>query len=363
MRKAYVDIIKCLAIFIVLMNHIGLIIPFVSSFGGMFYVPVFFVLAGYTYHAREERFGRFAVKKARRLLVPYLTANIVCFCLFLIRDLLAGQFGKESMMSLFGILYSRYSLYSPYLAPANEPLFMTIQNSPTWFLTALFLSYLLFALVLRGAKRFESGKGETLTLLASAALCLFAGVLLHYFCPILLPWSMECIPLFAVYMLAGYFFQRVDICEKVWGKGKIVSCFVLTALALLVWGGYCFVGSANISVGYFGAYVVPGLINGITSSLLVLLLAFRLDHAPGLLSAVGQDTLPILCYHLPVFLILQTIIQALFPGQWQDPVSGMLLRVLIVLVTVCGIVLADRWVLPRLFGKEGLIHGRKRQAS
>ena len=54
-RKTYVDFAKCIAILFVLMNHIGLTIPYVSNFGGMFYVPIFFVLAGYTYHTKEVR--------------------------------------------------------------------------------------------------------------------------------------------------------------------------------------------------------------------------------------------------------------------------------------------------------------------
>ena len=66
-RKTYVDFAKCIAILFVLMNHIGLTIPYVSNFGGMFYVPIFFVLAGFTYHAKEESYISFVSKKAKKV--------------------------------------------------------------------------------------------------------------------------------------------------------------------------------------------------------------------------------------------------------------------------------------------------------
>ena len=215
-RKAYVDFAKCLAIFFVLSNHIGLIIPGISSFGGMFYVPIFFLLSGYTYHSKKESYVNYARKKAKRLLVPYFAANLIYFVLFLAKDFLTRSIGSASFFPLLGILYSRYSLYPPYPEFQDKNLlFLTIQNSPTWFLTALFLTYLLFEAAVRIAKRYRTKKAEVVLFAVSAGLCLLLGTALHYGCPVLLPWSLECIPLFVLYMLAGYLLQRQEICRKI----------------------------------------------------------------------------------------------------------------------------------------------------
>jgi len=346
-----VDAAKCLAIMIVLFNHIGLIIPGISSFGGMFYVPIFFVLAGYTYHSGQERYPGFAGKKARRLLIPYAVANLVYFMIFFLKDLVTGGIGKDTFEPLIGIFYSRYSLYPPYpeLDRQNR-FFLTIQNSPTWFLTALFLSYLVFELVMRFVWRRSPKCRETVWILIGALPCLFVGVVMHYICPVLLPWSLECIWLFAVYLFAGYLFRRLELCRRVWESKGILPYLSVLMLGLMVWLGYIFGGSANISIGNFGNYVVLGVLNGITSSLLVLLVCYRLDKViPKVISTVGRHTLHILCYHLLVFLILETGCNTLLPGrlQGQDPVA-MMLRLIVVIVTVAVIVAADTKVLPCL---------------
>ena len=75
-RMGWVDIAKIFGLIIVLMNHADLVIGPVNFLGGMFYVPIFFVLAGYTYKYRPEvPFAQVTKKKAKRLLIPYAAYN------------------------------------------------------------------------------------------------------------------------------------------------------------------------------------------------------------------------------------------------------------------------------------------------
>lgn len=404
-RKEYVDAVKCLAIFFVLANHIGLIIPGVSSFGGMFYVPVFFVLSGYTYHVSNESFGQFARKKAKRLLVPYAAANVVCFAVFAVKDILKAQAGVTTFRPLIGILYSRYSLFPPDAGVEEPVLFLTVQNSPTWFLTAFFLTCLLFEVCVRLAdgrlaggrvgnsgpadsglagsrvgnsgladgrlgnsgpadSRLENGgiadaclenglggKGLRKTgLLVSALLCLLLGTALHYICPVLLPWSLECVPLFAVYMLSGYLFGRWELCRRWWEQKGVLPYCGLLMLGAVVRAGFCLCGSANISVGHFGRFVTIGVLNGISSSLLVLLLCARLSaRLPKAICLVGRHTLHILCYHLLVFLLLKAASNLFLPGILeQHGAAALLVKLGIVVASAVLITWTDLRVLPRV---------------
>ena len=113
-RKGWIDIAKILGMVIVLMNHAELVIGPVNFFGGMFYVPIFFVLAGYTFRYQPEVSLRDVVKKkAKRLLVPYFLYNGFLFLMFFLKDsVLAGSLGAASFRPLFGILYSRSYLYA-----------------------------------------------------------------------------------------------------------------------------------------------------------------------------------------------------------------------------------------------------------
>ena len=139
-RVLWLDIAKALGILVVLLVHTGKSFGPVSFFGGMFYMPIFFILAGMTFRYKpEERFGSFVKKKAKRLLVPYFGYNLFLFLFFFLKnDLLAGQVSAESFFPLLGILYSRNCLF-PMDSPANV-YFMQILNAPTWFLTGMFVS-------------------------------------------------------------------------------------------------------------------------------------------------------------------------------------------------------------------------------
>lgn len=341
-RKAYIDVAKFLGIFLVLMNHIELIVPFVNFYGGMFYVPVFFVAAGMTFYNKEEGLFAFAGKKAKRLLVPYLICNGFLYAFFLGKSFMGQQgIGKELLTAFAGIFYSRNSLY----IPGDEPnvYFMTILNSPTWFLTAIFLTYILLKY------SFLITKGRKKELVLFSVCMLFAGTVLHYFCPILLPWSLECIPLFYCYMIAGYLIRE----ERLFERKKLLYPCLLAGIPLFVLS--CHInGSANISVGMFGQSVLLGLFNGLFSSLLILWLCKAGETCmpkslTEFFSQLGSYTLPILCYHMFMFALLQTGVSIVFPSVLEQ--KGMVEK-----IVRLGIIL---FTIAIITGVEGFFRSRK----
>ena len=59
-RIAWLDAAKAIGILVVLLVHTGRSFGLVSYYGGMFYMPIFFVTAGVTFSYKpEERFGSF----------------------------------------------------------------------------------------------------------------------------------------------------------------------------------------------------------------------------------------------------------------------------------------------------------------
>ena len=71
-REHWLDIAKFFGILLVVLNHMNIRIPLVTFFGGMFYMPVFFVAAGYTYRNKGESFKAFL---ARGINSSSLSAN------------------------------------------------------------------------------------------------------------------------------------------------------------------------------------------------------------------------------------------------------------------------------------------------
>ena len=103
-RELWLDIAKAFGIFLVVINHLDIHIPLVTFFGGMFYMPVFFVAAGYTYRNKGENIREFALNKAKRLLVPYFVCNILLVAFYIVRT------GNLSKPAILGIFYSRSML-------------------------------------------------------------------------------------------------------------------------------------------------------------------------------------------------------------------------------------------------------------
>lgn len=296
-RILWMDIAKAIGILVVLIVHGGISLGPVTFFGGMFYMPVFFVLAGMTFTWREEEgFGVFVRKKARRLLVPYFGYNLFLFLFFFIKDsFLVGKVTPESFFPLAGILYSRNCLFK--MDAINNIYFMQILNAPTWFLTGLFVSLMVFWILMRASK------GELRKLCIMNGVVLFFAVLLHYLCPVLLPWSADC----ALYAVSFLTFGKVT---AEWGLVKKLYKKPLSMLLLLIaFVGLSLInGSVNMSVAEYGHSMILYLAVGCLGTLLCLEAALFLENHTRLLSKggawLGRHTMPVLCLHLFVYSVL-----------------------------------------------------------
>ena len=153
-RLEWLDFGKAMGILVVLLVHAGCRLGLVTYYGGMFYMPIFFVAAGYTFRVKEgESYGTFLLKKAKRLLIPYFGTSAFLWVFFWVKDcVLGGIPGDLKLASLFGILYSRNQMWRSGYAGSN-PVLMDILNSPLWFLTALFLVYVWYGLISRSQKK------------------------------------------------------------------------------------------------------------------------------------------------------------------------------------------------------------------
>ncbi len=343
-REKWIDLAKCIAILIVMLNHSQLTIPGVSFWGGMFFVPVFFVLSGYTYRGKEESFALFLGRKAKRLLVPYITANGILFAFFFIKDVvLSGKPAEEMLTSLIGIFYARNQLFSwetqTMFFPKAEGniYFLTCLNSPTWFLPALFLTMVLFELLFRVCRR----NGRKMLLAAVILLCL--ANLYHYLFPLLLPWSVDAVPYFLIMFMWGYFMRRKEFLDD-FDRHKWILCILLGIFLILARIN----GSVNYSIADYGKSTMMALYNALVSSTLLLYLCREVQrYIPKALAVAGQQTMVLLCYHLFVFSVLETILKAVIPG-----ISHVATAVILIVVTTIGLTLLG-------WGKEKLVHAKK----
>ncbi|MBE5881074.1 MAG: acyltransferase [Lachnospiraceae bacterium] len=337
-REKWIDLAKCIAIFIVMINHSRLDVPEVKFWGGMFFVPVFFVLSGFTYRSRKESYWSFFGRKAKRLLLPYIAANGILFAFFVLKDVfLADGNLSDIWWDFAGIFYARNQLFSWETPTLFFPkfganiYFLQCLNSPTWFLPALFLTMALFEALLRLTKR----DGRKMLLGAVILLCL--ANLYHYLFPLLLPWSIDAIPYFLIMFMWGYFMGRKEFLTY-FDKHKWVL--------LLLTGGFLLCsmtnGSANYSIGNYGRSAMMALYNALVSSTIVMYLCNKVEKwIPRFLTVIGEHTLFLLCYHLFVFSVLETVFVGIHP-------------VLMILATATGLTLMA-------WGKEKVKNAKKQR--
>lgn len=293
-REVWLDIAKFFGILLVVLNHMNISIPLVTFLGGMFYMPVFFVAAGYTYRNKGESFKTFAIGKAKRLLVPYAVCNVFLFLFFTVLN------GKISKPSFLGMFYSR-SMMMRATSEWNMAL-MSNLNAPTWFLTCIFLCLCIYFLIDR---KFADVKKRRLAVIAA----MIVGVVLRKFSPVLLPWSIENALFFTGMIEAGRFSKEEGLAwlrKNEWIYVNILILFV--ALSYIQ-------GSVNVSISEYGRSMMLYFFTGTLGSILCMKAAELTEKYLKVLAKplafVGRHTLPILCWHLFVIEIIEKTLQML----------------------------------------------------
>lgn len=322
-RLLYVDMAKSIALILVVYSHIpgALWQPYLGSF----FIFAFFFLSGFTGGTRAS-WKEHVLKRARRLLIPYVLFSA---CLVVLSSNL-------TLLDLEGVAYSRFCLYPLDVRP--NIIFLRHCNSPLWFLTAMFVSDIVYYTLI---KRIKSKKG-----LAISFVLLLLSVCAMDQLPVLLPWSIDTMPFFVIAMLAGHEIRQH---EHVLSQGKF-SVLILIILFVAA----CYLnGNINLSCRIYGHYIRYALVSGITGTLLMLIVCKALEgyDCSRILGDAGRHTLTIFSLQMAVIHVcvntLQTMGLTADSGLWHAVVSLAIIVVVFVVGTALSVVL--RRLLPSVF--------------
>lgn len=106
-RNQVLDNIKALGIIAVIVGHVSHIAPLSSWIYG-FHMPLFFFLAGITWYFDSKQ--NFLLKKAKGLIVPYITFGLTSFAYWLLieskfrGDPVTAQVVFDQMKSFAGVI-------------------------------------------------------------------------------------------------------------------------------------------------------------------------------------------------------------------------------------------------------------------
>lgn len=194
-RYLYVDLVKALAIFLMVFCHTGITSP-INVWVYAFHMPVFFILSGLFINPNKYGIYEFVEKRIKQILVPYfLFALIYCF-------------GHESLKDWTYILYA-----------SRDSLVIAKSFSPLWFLPCLFVSNVLFFILARYISRLD-----VLGMVSLSISCL-GFILPKNLAGMGMPFSVNVALVSVIFVYSGYILNRISLKWNAlaWGGGN--SCF------------------------------------------------------------------------------------------------------------------------------------------
>lgn len=285
-RIEWLDAVKGTGILLVLLNHIELL-PQYSIFLTAGYMALFYIAAGYT--IKKDKYGNdVIIKKFKRLIYPYFFYGVISIIVSLILSFAANS-EYPIQRAFLGLIYSRYSLCGE--AEDNWYFLRYIANSPLWFLTSLFTSYLVFYYY----KRSRLTGGYCMFLFCAISMLLDT-------CPILLPWSIDTAFVCALLIIYGQ--KRITTCYS-------KKTFLLTSLLYILI--VCFEKHTNISIREYGTHgvlsVITYLMVGICEYNVLVYILTMIENTilSKILSSIGRISLLLLATHAIIFRVLRAL--------------------------------------------------------
>jgi fucose 4-O-acetylase-like acetyltransferase len=285
-RFLFIDQLRAFAIFLIIFEHNDHSSIF-SEFSTSFSIPIFFILSAFVSKDIENvKFSSFLAKKIKRLLVPYFTLS---FLLYLFWYFLGRHYGESveyvysTIKNLIGIFYAQ-----------GGPEFMN-WGIPMWFLPALFITSFVDYFVSRVSFKLQ---------IILALILSLSGFFLFKLLGFHLPWSIEiAFALYGFYFL-GKILRKVDFIKFLSVKKfSIPTVLIFGAIHLL---SFHYNGRILYYYGDYGNFLLMYL-NGIVGFIWVFTL-FSIVPTSKIVVWVGQNTLPILAFHL----LAMTFIKGIF---------------------------------------------------
>ena len=306
--------------------------PMIGVLATVYYIPMFFILSGYTYRKSESIIIDIR-KRSKRLLKAYFSFSIINLCIWSAKSMVLNTFtAKAFTTSLLGILYSRNEIMKDgsFPIPVGD-------HSTLWFFTAMVLTTIVFIIVLQ---KWPAKIINKFIFVAAAVMVTFLlGKL-----PIFLPWCADAALLGACFHLFGYFCKEYKAFEDLKSRKTIFMILIST----VVYISLCFVNNnINYSTSQFGGYGPLGItlfmLQGITGTLPVIYACKMIQNTfiGNIMSTIGRHTVIIFSMHLPLFDLLNYLFEKYFN---IEPITYGVLNfyaVLKIVTVIAVLVLAD----------------------
>lgn len=289
-RIAYIDILKCFGIVILLFEHTGNWIELGGIYNPIkiwicsFHMPLFFIAYGMVvrnYAINDKGIKDLLVVVENRfvgLIIPYF---LWC-CIY------AAGYGSDFFR---GVLYG-----------TNQSLGVAATNQVLWFLPAFFVAALVYQMLLALANRID---GNIVYWIIAMTLCACISLFLKSYAPAWGWWfGLDIALTGCVFMIVGKYLRiLVD-----WFEKKNILLRLLAVVLLFFIGMKC--AQYNVpsnswvtimAVGFYGKNYILFILNAIMNTFAMTLFAGIIANKTKMLAWLGENSLVIMAVHYIVF--------------------------------------------------------------
>ena len=270
------DIAKGIGMLCIIAGHLSR--PEVGEVVFSFHVPLFFLIAGYFYHAPKS--GVEALKKrAHRLLAPYVMCAVVC------------SIGRGTRFALFGRVWKSWlgiakcfqsALYGS--GSLKDPTGEIVAFGAAWFLLAIFWALMLYDAICD--KKYATPAAILLFVVSTATRKWW------------LPLSFQAGMCAVIFIHIGHV-VRTRL-PGLLGTGKVSLRIALPSLLIWLVTIYAYEGHMSMVKCSFPCIPIDFL-SAITGTLVVMWVSGMLAQVPFVSSALawyGENSLTVLCFHV-----------------------------------------------------------------
>lgn len=323
-RLSWIDAGKGLGLLMVVFDHVDMCTDY-SFLPLAFHLPLFFVLAGYTFNVQSDT-KTFLWKKTKSLMIPYVSLAIIWFV-------------------AKGII--EYSLGNEYLYKSEIGAFIYQRRyTPLWFLTALYVAELAAYMMLK----FMRNKG-----ISQISVMILLLVVLQYafvrYGIINCVWNIDLAPIIAAFVLCGYLYRN-HLCNRLPEGNTLFLLAISVSAVIIITFNYLNFNIVEIFLNSYG--FMPMYFVGALLASYAVILFFKRVEAPDWLLYIGEYSLIFFGLHGIITNYLPHIYRQLnivYDGQSMISLCVAMVAMIFICLTLLPINLLINKKMPWALGK------------
>lgn len=330
-RIDYIDIMRGIAIVLVILGHINSANVKIKSLIYSFHMPIFFFIYGLIIKEKKTTFKKIIMSRINGLMLPYY--------------LWAFIYSNLNLQNIKYIIYGSY-----------ETIIKAGSLSSLWFLPVMFISEILFEIILYVKRKLRNKTFSEI----------FLGIIIILCCLVCckLPYKENGYFMGAniaicslIFMIMGYYASKIKIIinEKKYEKTLVIVCTIISIIGMSIYkynneniiGGYVLMAK-----GYWGKLFLF-IVTGVSGSIFIMIVSSLIDRffyqsiIKNKLIFIGKNSLIIFAIHKFLISIFENKI---------DYINNSFIKLCIytiAIIYICSIFsyIIDKYV-PVLSGKQ-----------